>query len=182
MGTGSLDRIRVRRAARVNTTSSGAVIRAVALGLVPLPALAACPQETYLACPVGEGRYLEVCIGANAFTYAFGPLGKPELTLSVSMAAGTVTPWPGIGRAIWSSVGFPNEGYTYEAWSSVDRDPDNVNPQGGVNVLQGDAMLAQFTCLPGTVDSPAFVLEDAMAAAGYCWNYDQRAWSRGNCG
>ena len=143
--------------------------------------MAACPEETYLSCPTDRGDYLEVCIGSDAFTYAYGPKGAPELSLSVPMSAGTVTPWPGVGRAIWSAVGFPNAGYTYEVWNSVDRDPDNINPMGGVNVLQGDAMIAQIVCLPGTVTAAAFTLEDAMAGAGYCWDFDSRTWSRGAC-
>lgn len=156
--------------------------RALALCLLPLPAMADCPGQTFLSCPVDGGRWLEVCIGADAFTYAFGPRSAPDLALSVPMAAGTVAPWPGVGSAIWSSVGFPNAGYVYEVWSSVDRNPDNANPQGGVNVMQGDTMLAQITCQPGTVTSPAFMLEDAMAAAGWCRNLDAQRWQRGGCG
>ena len=154
--------------------------RAVLLCLLPLPALADCPGQTFVSCPVGGGRWLEVCIGAEDFTYAFGPRGAPELRLSVPMAAGTVTPWPGVGRAIWSSVGFPNAGHVYEVWASVDRLTENPVPEAGVNVLRGDDLLAQIECQPGTAPG-AFVLEDAMAEAGWCWNLDQRRWQRGGC-
>lgn len=157
-------------------------MRALFLILLPLPAMAQCPQQTFVSCPVGGGDWLEVCIGGGGFTYAFGPRQAPELALAVPMAAGTVTPWPGVGSAIWSSVGFPNGGYTYEVWSSVDRNPDAPNPQGGVNVLRGDDLLAQFTCEPGTVSTPAFTLEDAMAGAGFCWDLETRAWLQGQCG
>jgi hypothetical protein len=156
--------------------------RALILCLLPLPALADCPGQTFVSCPVGGDRWLEVCIGAEDFTYAFGPRGAPELRLSVPMSAGTVTPWPGVGRAIWASVGFPNAGYTYEVWGSVDRVPDNPDPSARVNVLQGEDLLAQIPCLPGTVEAPAFVLEDAMAERGFCWNLTARRWQRGVCG
>jgi hypothetical protein len=151
------------------------------VALLPLPAWATCPQDTFLSCPVDGTNRLEVCIGNGAFTYAFGPAGRPDLSLSEPMAAGTVAPWPGVGSAIWSSVSFRNGAYTYEVWASVDRNPDDANPQGGVNVLQGESMIAQRTCLPGTVTAPAFMLEDAMAAAGYCWNLDARVWGRAPC-
>lgn len=157
-------------------------MRLLVLALLPFPAMAECRQQTFLSCPVGGNDRLEVCIGDDSFSYAFGPANAPDLRLSVAMAEGTVTPWPGVGSAIWSSVSFANGGYVYEVWSSVDRNPDAPNPQGGVNVLQGDALLAQRTCLPGTVTTPAFFLEDAMAEAGFCWNLDTRAWSRGTCG
>lgn len=157
-------------------------MRVLFLVLLPLPAMADCPAQTFVSCPVGGNDRLEVCISGDTFTYAFGPAGRPELSLSVPMSAGTVAPWPGVGSAIWSSVSFHNGGYTYEVWASVDRNPDDANPQGGVNVLQGDAMLAQRTCQPGTVDTPAFMLEDQMADAGYCWNLDARVWVQGKCG
>lgn len=157
-------------------------MRLLVLAVLPLPAMADCRQQTFLSCPVGGNDRLEVCIDTGSFSYAFGPTGAPELRLSVPMAIGPVTPWPGVGSAVWSAVSFTNGGYTYEVWSSVDRNPDAANPQGGVNVLRGEAMLAQFTCLPGTVSAPAFVLEDAMAAAGYCWNFEVRAWNMGKCG
>lgn len=157
-------------------------MRLLVLALLPFPAMAECRQETFLSCPVGGNDWLEVCIGGDSFSYAFGPAGAPELQLTAPMAAGPVTPWPGVGSAIWSAVVFQNGGYAYEVWSSIDRNPDHENPQGGVNVLRGEAMLAQFTCLAGTVTTPAFTLEDAMAEAGYCWNLDTRVWDTGTCG
>lgn len=156
-------------------------MRALFLALLPLPAMAACPQDTFLSCPVDGGEWLQVCINADSFTYAFGPRDRPDLSLTVPMSAGTVAPWPGVGSAIWSSVGFTNGGYTYEVWASVDRNPDDANPQGGVNVLLGDSLLAQRSCAPGSVTTPAFMLEDAMAAAGWCWNLDARRWGRAPC-
>lgn len=157
-------------------------MRALFLFLLPLPAMAACPEQAFVSCPVGGGNVLEVCIGADSFSYTFGTEGAPELALSVPMSAGTVTPWPGVGGAIWSSVAFENAGHTYEVWSSVSRDPENIDIQGGVNVMRGETLLAQRTCLPGTAESPAFMLEDAMAAAGYCWDFDARTWGPGPCG
>jgi hypothetical protein len=139
------------------------------------PAFAACPGETYLDCPVGKGRQLEVCVVGQAFTYRFGPVGRPELSLTVPMRDGTVTPWPGVGSAIWSSVRFPNADVEYEAWVSVERDPDG-SASGGVTVLRGEETLVALECLPGSVTTPAFVLEDAMAAGGYCWDLQDFIW------
>ena len=155
---------------------------AVALCAMPMVAQAECKGETLLSCPVGNGDYLEVCITQGAFSYAFGPLGAPELQLSVSMAAGTVTPWPGIGRAIWATVGFPNDGFVYEVWTSVERNPDAPAHSGGVNVLQGDNIIAEKSCIGGDL-APAFTLEDAMAANGFCWDFNAQTWREdGACG
>jgi hypothetical protein len=157
------------------------------LFLLPATAQAACEGQTFISCPVGGGGLLEVCIAGGAFTYAFGPPGAPELQLSVPMAAGTVTPWSGVGRAIWSSVGFPNDGYVYEVWGSVDRLGGGQPPEGGVNVYQGDpwnggTLVGEHMCQGLTVD-PVFVLEDAMAAAGYCWDRSGSPfrWLQGGC-
>jgi hypothetical protein len=157
-------------------------MRALFLILLPFGAEAACPQETFLSCPVGNGDYLEVCITGDQFSYSYGPEGMPDLSLTVPMAAGTVTPWSGIGSSIWSSVGFPNGGFTYEAWASIDKNPQAPNPSGGVNVLKGEELIAERTCQQGTASTPAFVLEDAMAAQGFCWDFDARVWVTGSCG
>lgn len=146
---------------------------------LPLAAHAACDGETYLDCTVENGRQLQVCIGADAFTYRFGPAEAPELELSVPIAEGTATPWPGVGGAIWSYIGFPVDGHVYEVWTSIDRNDadDAPPPSGGVNVLKGDETVAALTCQSGTV-SPAFTLEDALDARGWCWNYDSLEWLR----
>lgn len=157
------------------------ILTPLTLALGALPALAACPGQTFVSCPVGGGRWLEVCIGAEGFTYAFGPRAAPELRLSVPMAAGTVTPWPGVGRAIWASVAFANGGHVYEVWSAIDRLTEGGAPTAGVNVLRGEALLARIECHPGTAPAAAFVLEDAMAAAGWCWGIEAQRWRRGGC-
>lgn len=147
--------------------------------LVASPAAAACEGETYLNCPTEDGRQILACIGKDSFSYRFGPADTPELALSVPIEAAVVTPWPGIGGAIWSSLGFPNNGYVYEVWASVARNADEAAATGGVTVMQGDKTLASLTCAPGTARSAAFVLEDAMAARGYCFDFDKRSWFKG---
>ncbi|MCX7643989.1 MAG: hypothetical protein N2Z62_01680 [Rhodobacteraceae bacterium] len=151
---------------------------ALAATLAAAPALACGKGEVVLSCAVDGGRRLEVCALADRFTYRFGPPGAPELALEVPMSAGTVTPWPGVGRAISSSVGFPVDGYLYEVWTSVERAPVAAEPWGGVVVSRGAAEVARRDCLPGTVEGPAFVLEDAMAAAGWCWDRSALLWRR----
>jgi hypothetical protein len=158
------------------------MLRAVLLALcLPVAAQAACKGVTLVSCPVGGGDVLEVCSTGSSFTYAFGPPAAPELRLSVPMSSGPVQPWPGVGSAIWSSVGFPNAGYTYEVWISVERSPDATGPEAGVNVLQGDSIIADFVCDGGEIADP-FRLQDEMYEAGYCWNYEGFAWrSDGKC-
>lgn len=150
------------------------------LTVLPFAAQAACESETYLSCPTTDGRQIEACIGADSFSYRFGKPGDWELELSVPMEAGTVTPWSGIGGSIWSSVGFPNGDYLYEVWASVDRNDETANPAGGVNVLKGEDTIATLDCAPGTANGAAFVLEDAMAARGYCYDLTDFVWRKGD--
>ncbi|NGQ89767.1 hypothetical protein G5V65_02580 [Rhodobacter sp. HX-7-19] len=153
----------------------------VLIALFPMASHAACIGETYLDCPTTDGRRIEACIGAEDFTYRLGQPGSWELELSVPISAGTVTPWPGVGGSIWSSVGFPNAGYLYEVWASVDRNPDDINPSGGVIVLKGEEIVARLECASGTVTTPAFVLEDAMAMRGWCYDLTSFSWQKGSC-
>jgi hypothetical protein len=152
------------------------------LTLLPLPALAACPGETFLSCPVPGGKQLEVCINPGSFGYSFGPPGAPEIRLTAPMDQGPVTPWSGVGRAIWSSVSFLNQDVRYEVWASFDRLDPKARVEGGVSVTQGDARLAQISCLPGSLpDTDPFALSDAMSANGWCWDHDRFAWRAGGC-
>lgn len=163
---------------------------ALALILLPTSTLANCGGETLISCDTGDGRRLEVCIepeafpGEEAFTYAFGPAGQPELTLREAFAAGTATPWSGIGRAIWEGIAFRNAGHVYEAWHSVDRLEENARLEAGVNILRGEELLASHSCAggPGTVIAPLFTVQDAMAAAGFCRDPTRHEWRRDGCG
>ncbi|MFE3837182.1 hypothetical protein [Pseudogemmobacter sonorensis] len=157
------------------------------LMLAAAPLRAEPAVETFISCPVGGGRHLEVLIrhgdfaGEGSFSYSFGPPGRPDLSLSVPMSAGSVTPWSGVGRAIWSSVRFFNADYEYEAWNSFDRLEQEAGLQAGVSVLRNGTLLAHFECQGGEI-APVFTLEDAMAAAGYCWNTEDFGWRRSDCG
>lgn len=156
--------------------------------LVPETALAECAGETFISCNTGMGRYLEVCIqpgdrpGKGAFTYRFEAGGKPELTLREDFSARTVTPWHGVGRAIWGSVAFRNNGYSYEAWHSFDRLEESSVLEAGVTIMRDEEFLSTVTCEPGpgTYIAPLFTLEDAMTAAGYCLERDK--WRLEDCG
>lgn len=159
-----------------------AALAALLAALMPAAAQAACADLTVLSCTAeGGGKQIEVCATATDLTYAFGPPGKPELTLSEPLAGGTYTPWAGFGRAIWESVGFRNAGYVYEAWFSFDRLDENAMIEGGVNVISGDDLVAQVTCDPGTVEAAFDPLFARMEAAGFCRNREEHRWQRGGC-
>ncbi|RNF35772.1 hypothetical protein [Paracoccus methylarcula] len=153
-------------------------------------ALADCTEQTLISCDTGNGNHLEACIEAGVspdgarFTYAFGPRDKPKLTLREELAAGTATPWSGVGRAIWESVAFRHEGHVYEVWHSFDRLEQVASLEGGVNVLRGEELLVSLSCQPGpgTVIAPLFTIGDAMAEAGFCRDPDLHEWRRGDCG
>ena len=145
-------------------------------------AMAGCPpgSETVLACTAGGGaKALSVCIEGDAVRYTYGsPGAEPDLRLSEPVAQVAHQPWPGIGRAIWEATTFMNAGYAYEAWISTERNEDAV-PEGGVNVLKGEAEVARITCDPGTATIGLWAVDDAKQARGICWDMETLKW--GSC-
>lgn len=145
------------------------------LVLLTAPASAACQGDEAFSCPISK-KTLEVCSWKGMLTYSYGREGKPELFLNEPLETIAYTPWPGIGRAIWDSVTFQNEGVTYEVWSSFDRMDENAVVEGGVNVMEGDTMLATFTCDKGSVERGLDTISELKADIGQCWDYDSRSW------
>lgn len=141
----------------------------------PATAFAACPGEVLLSCPIGK-KQLDLCLTSSAVTYSFGPRGAPELVLSSPLTEAAFQPWPGVGSAIWDAVSFTNKGTTYEVWTSLDRNTPNAVWEGGVNVLKGEALVAQLTCAPGTVQGELSAIFAAKEAAGLCWSHESFRW------
>lgn len=147
--------------------------------LAAVPAQAACRGDEAFSCQIG-GKRVEVCYWKGMLTYRFGPEGKPEITLNEPLETVAYTPWPGIGRAIWDSVAFENEGVTYEVWSSFDRMDENAVLEGGVNVMEGDKLLATLTCDKGSVGTALDAISELKAGIGQCWDYGTRTWGACN--
>lgn len=142
---------------------------------VASPTLAACQGDQAFSCPIGK-KTLEICYWKGMLTYRFGPERQPEITLNEPLETVAYTPWPGIGRAIWDSVAFQNEGVTYEVWSSFDRMDENALLEGGVNVLEGDKLLATLTCDRGSVGTALDTISELKAGIGQCWDHGTRTW------
>lgn len=151
-------------------------MRAVLLLLLAAPAHAACPGDTVFSCPIGK-KTLDICHAKGLLTYQFGRKGKTELTISEPLETVAYTRWPGIGRAIWDSVAFENEGVTYEVWSSFDKMDENAVLEGGINVMEGDETLATLTCDKGSVAYSIEAISDLKAGIGQCWDFDARQWT-----
>ena len=150
---------------------------ALLFALLATPAAAACPGDTVFSCRIGA-KVLEVCHAADTLTYAFGRVGRPELTLSQPLETAAYTPWPGIGRAIWDSLAFSNDGVTYEVWTSVERMDEAAQLEGGVNVIEGETLLARLTCDRGTPSQSLDVIYELKSEIGQCWDFDAKAWTR----
>lgn len=148
--------------------------------LAPSAALAACPGEMLLSCPVGK-KQLELCLTATTLTYSFGPKGAPEITLTDDLRDVAYFPWPGVGSAIWDSVVFTNRDTAYEVWTSFERDPENTLTEAGINVLNGEQLVAQLTCATGSVTNDLSRLWDAKEAVGQCYNREMQLWQDGGC-
>ncbi|MEC9431383.1 MAG: hypothetical protein VYD87_00615 [Pseudomonadota bacterium] len=163
-----------------------AMLALLLLAAAPAVAHAGCAGETLAACEVAPGEVLHACVDpeAEAFSYAFGPPGAPDLTLRAPFAEGTARPWNGVGRAIWSRVAFRNGAYAYEVWISLDRLTPDPAPEAGMNVLRGETLLASLQCRAGPdgsgppVIAPIFAIEDAMEAAGWRWEIEAGRWAR----
>jgi len=151
---------------------------ALILALLATPASAACQGDEAFSCQIGK-KALDVCYWKGALIYRYGPKGHPELTIAEPLETVDYTPWPGIGSAIWETVAFQNEGYTYEIWTNIERDPEATEPRaGGVRVMQGDATVAELTCNRGTA-TPMDGLYDLKSGIGQCWDGESKTW--GSC-
>ena len=165
-----------------------------ALGLIGLMAVTAqvaaqsvASDQQLMSCPTRNGKHIDVTVQPGSpdvpgsFSYSFGVKGKkPELSLSVPMSAGTVVPWPGIGQSVWSSVKFQNGDYVYEAWHGFDRSDEDSELEGGIRIIRNEEVIARYQCHGGYI-APLFLLEEAMAAAGYCWNFENSRWQQNPC-
>ncbi|HEY6918573.1 MAG TPA: hypothetical protein VI412_04890 [Tabrizicola sp.] len=142
------------------------------------PTWAACQGDEAFSCSIGK-KSVEVCYWKGMLTYSYGPEGNPELFLNEPLETVAFTPWPGIGSSLWETVAFQNEGYTYEVWTSIERDPEATEPRtGGVRVLKGDSTVAELSCDPGSASSMDG-LYDMKDGIGQCWDIDAQAW--GSC-
>lgn len=151
---------------------------ALILALLASPASAACQGDEAFSCRIGK-KTLDVCYWKGALIYRFGPEGQPELTIAEPLETVAYTPWPGIGRAIWDTVAFRNDGVTYEVWTSFDKMDESAVLEGGVNVMQGDTSLASLTCDKGSVAHGLDVISDLKAGIAQCWDPEGQAW--GSC-
>ncbi|MCU0904998.1 MAG: hypothetical protein MUE83_14165 [Tabrizicola sp.] len=139
------------------------------------PLWAACQGDEAFSCRIGK-KALEICYWKGMLTYRFGPEGKPELVLNEPLETVAFTPWPGIGSSLWETVAFQNDGYTYEVWTSVERDPEATEPRsGGVRVMQGAETVAELTCDRGTA-TPMEALYDLKSGIAQCWDMGTQSW------
>jgi hypothetical protein len=152
-------------------------MRRLALILLASPAAADCsPGETVFSCQAGQ-KALEICYEQETLIYSFGPPGAPELIIAEPLASAAYQPWPGAGSAIWESLTFYNGGYSYEVYTSVDRDPGaDQTLQGAVYVLQNGAQVGEVQCDPGTASNSLEVVWDLKEAIGMCWDFANQSW------
>lgn len=156
------------------------MIRACAAALLAaLPGICGAdqPPDLVLDCAIGSKR-LEVHVGAGQASYAFGPSGRPELALTLSLDETIAMPWPGVGRTIWESISFQNNDVTYEVWITLDRLDLGQTTSGGVTVSRSGETLAELQCTEGTAQVGIFAIADAMEAAGYCVDRDQGGYTK----
>lgn len=128
---------------------------------------------------------LRVCFTADTAIYRFGsPKEEPDLEITEPVGSLVYEPWPGVGRSIFETLVFSNEGYDYTVFAGFDRmfgdetEQDHPTPRfGGVTVSRGADELAALSCSRQTVD---FVWGEGLFKAkqnlGYLWDFDSRSW------
>ncbi|MGB3247397.1 MAG: hypothetical protein WBB25_22920 [Sulfitobacter sp.] len=139
-----------------------------------------CPADKtqVLHCDIRPSKPLTVCIGGGEASYAYGPVGAPELTMIQPLGQAQGTAWSGVGRAIWEEIVFFNNDVTYAVWVSLDRNGEEFPQDGGVLVSRGDQTLADLKCLEGTAEVTTFAISDGFEQAGLCWNRDAQRYQR----
>jgi hypothetical protein len=91
-----------------------------------------------------------------------------------------------VSRSVWEDVTFTNGDYRYVVHAGVDRmfgdetEADHPTPQfGGVEVRQGDEIVAELTCDRETAIYGAFggdPIYDVKVAAGQQWDAREHVW------
>lgn len=160
--------------------ATGKALLAAAFSVAAFSVHAACaPGEvTVLSCTAKSGaRVLDVCIGGDQISYAYGRPGQPpELRLTEPVASVAHQPWNGVGRSIWEATTFFNPGHAYEVFISVDRMAEGQPTASGVSVQRGGAEVARVDCDPGTDRMTLWAVSDAKQALGLCWDMGLFAW------
>ncbi len=146
------------------------------LALLPLPAAAACPNESEIFSCTIKGKPLQICHWKGALIYNFGAVDKPELSIAEPLESVAYNPWPGFSRSIWSSVIFRNKAVSYEVWASFDRLDKNADLEGGIIVKEGPTPLAELTCDKGSVTQLLDVIGELKSDIGQCWDFDSQSW------
>lgn len=128
----------------------------------------------------GGQKAVDICLQGDVVLYRFGPVNGPaELLLARHVIGVDMTPWSGVGRAIWEELTLHNNVYSYVLSYSVDRiASEEVLPTGGLIVAEGDSELADLSCDPGSVGAADFYpVYEAKEAAGQCYRRETQSWS-----
>lgn len=151
--------------------------------LLASPALSCTAGDLIFDCTLREGsRRVQVCRTGDALSYVYGGIGAaPEMVLATSVRRISYTPWNGVGRSIFEEMSFLNGAVAYTLWVSVDRQPaqEDAAPAvtAGIEVNEGDRVLARLDCDAGTVDAALDEIWSAKATEGQCYDRRLFAWS-----
>ena len=141
-------------------------------------------DQLVMTCRIdGKTTAVHLCQGPDSVRYRYGTPGKSaDLVLTSTLAELEYLPWNGIGRSIYEEVTFRNAGYAYVVWAALDRQITEDDPgeqlSGGVEVRQGDKVVASLICEPFTIDARIDALYEAKTRAGQCWEPTDFTWRR----
>ena len=70
-----------------------------------------------------------------------------------------------------------NGAYSYEVYSSIERNPENPQVRGGVEVFQNGQPVASVQCDAGSVVTNIDALYEMREAAGLCYDPSSFGWN-----
>lgn len=151
--------------------------------LIVLPSIASAEQELFACAIKGGKKQLSVAAEGADLIYRFGaPNSAPQLELRAALADAPYTPWSGMGRAMFETVTFRNDGYVYDVYLSFDRLDPQSQWEGGVTVTKAGTEQAYLECDPATLSANFEPVHDLMRdQAGLCWQPGEGVWSAGAC-
>lgn len=107
--------------------------------------------ETHLySCPMANGRIVSVCVGNRRVSYRYGPVGEPEIDITVPQGQAGVwqTQVRGQGGGHQTHIRFVRGGYDYIVLSGADGSlADNPGrTYSGVVVMRGSRVVNDLDC------------------------------------
>ena len=146
-------------------------MRRIAIALLAAWAGAVAAQDIFI-CDTAKGREVRVTREGDAVTYAYGPRGKPDITLRrdiSDISSGGDGYYSGLHSFMW---GIPNWQWLYLVWSQSYGDAKEPY-EGGVDVYRKGRRVSRVSCARVRLlrDEPGSLFEESAPVPPYVHKY-----------